>query len=632
MTITIDDYINAAKKGDIATIHQYLTPNNPFKTNTHKIPFLPESPRKASQHKRALEAAISNNQREVVAYLLNYKKNAATPLISEEAKRHAIITALEMKHYELALAIIQHLHEVRSSFYTSVRNTLSRSLDTYQPKIRCPRAAANVILALLKHHKLEINPRRALETLRDIGIAQGSIEVIQHLTQAGLKLHTDADNLKSYLLFDLAASPHSELIFNHFNDLFEPLLRDGIHYTAGDNGDTLFIAAASANNLEFMQRILTLDPDQASLLNRADKNALMAAAESNTPCKEAMLFLRTHFNTTAEDNMNLLYAMAGNSSQFEMFEILLSEFKGDIHTLLQPNNGRPSLIDCIIRRQSGAYLQKTNLSPLTPFLMLANELINRKSNTTNHPFLYPAQAALLNPLQVLLQKEKAALSKHDTTRPLTNLGLTLFNQTFHGHSRHTMPPLVYQCNENGSTALHHACINTPRILDYLLEQTAQPTEAFFESEHFAVQTQIYYLHQLIDEHFSEARISAVFDLLISQGAKIEAKNFEGYTPLHIASITNDPHVIDLLLLHGADLEAINDEGATPLMLACQHNTAETIRTLIRHGANAHARDNNGKNILDYLKKNISEVIHEVDTLIMDAFYANPTTPLRPAHS
>ena len=60
------------------------------------------------------------------------------------------------------------------------------------------------------------------------------------------------------------------------------------------------------------------------------------------------------------------------------------------------------------------------------------------------------------------------------------------------------------------------------------------------------------------------------ELLLAKGAKIEARDNSGRTPLSWASEgPMDPGVVKLLLAKGANIEARDDSGRTPLSWASE---------------------------------------------------------------
>ena len=101
-------------------------------------------------------------------------------------------------------------------------------------------------------------------------------------------------------------------------------------------------------------------------------------------------------------------------------------------------------------------------------------------------------------------------------------------------------------------------------------------------------------------NFEVVRILIEFD-----PAYINAKEEDGWTPLHLASIGHhfkDGSVIRLLLEQGADVNAQGQSGRTPLHEASASGALEVVRLLLEHGANVEVKDEYG------------------DTALQDAFY------------
>ncbi|MDR0355540.1 MAG: ankyrin repeat domain-containing protein, partial [Deltaproteobacteria bacterium] len=100
----------------------------------------------------------------------------------------------------------------------------------------------------------------------------------------------------------------------------------------------------------------------------------------------------------------------------------------------------------------------------------------------------------------------------------------------------------------------------------------------------------------------------VVDLLLKSGAKLDAADDDGATPLMYAA-DNSAEAVLLLLKNGADVNAADKEGLTTLMATVmgRHTpyaednelnfNLETVRLLLENGAEVDARDNNGRTAL-----------------------------------
>jgi uncharacterized protein len=84
---------------------------------------------------------------------------------------------------------------------------------------------------------------------------------------------------------------------------------------------------------------------------------------------------------------------------------------------------------------------------------------------------------------------------------------------------------------------------------------------------------------------TEAGDIAQMEALLAKGAEVNARNAQGWTPLHVAAAGGDPAVIALLLQHGADVHAQSHIGTTPLDNATARGGRKAvIDLLLAHGA------------------------------------------------
>ena len=92
----------------------------------------------------------------------------------------------------------------------------------------------------------------------------------------------------------------------------------------------------------------------------------------------------------------------------------------------------------------------------------------------------------------------------------------------------------------------------------------------------------------------------IVELLISNGADVNAKRSDGAIPLHYAVYYDRMENVEILLSKGADLNAKDGDqnGATPLHEAAWRSRKEIVDLLISKGADVNDKDNEGQTPLD----------------------------------
>ena len=91
---------------------------------------------------------------------------------------------------------------------------------------------------------------------------------------------------------------------------------------------------------------------------------------------------------------------------------------------------------------------------------------------------------------------------------------------------------------------------------------------------------------------------SIVELLVSKGARIDARNQGGRTLLHLACRNGHKDIAEFLIRKGADVNLRDGGGMTPLWLAAGHREVEIAEILIANGADVTAKDNRGRTPLE----------------------------------
>jgi len=147
----------------------------------------------------------------------------------------------------------------------------------------------------------------------------------------------------------------------------------------------------------------------------------------------------------------------------------------------------------------------------------------------------------------------------------------------------------------GSSPLLTATIyGNAEIVGLLLDHGADPNDRWGGGD--------YVIHSA---GCGEARDLNMMRILIQRGARLDATDINGDTPLHYAAVPwflDCFHILKFLIAERAPLDAQNDKGKTPLMFSADWGYAKGIHALLEAGASKSVKDKSGKTAQDYARE------------------------------
>lgn len=138
-----------------------------------------------------------------------------------------------------------------------------------------------------------------------------------------------------------------------------------------------------------------------------------------------------------------------------------------------------------------------------------------------------------------------------------------------------------------TTALEHAVRNANREMVQLLLLAGAKADAANESGETPL--------MMLD---ADATSDLVWDLIYA-GAKVNGNDKGGNTPLMAIADSSNIEALKVLLEAGAKVNAKNEGGQTALMMAASEGMVNSVRLLIVSGAEVNAEDKKGRNALSY---------------------------------
>ncbi|XP_071098534.1 serine/threonine-protein phosphatase 6 regulatory ankyrin repeat subunit A-like [Haliotis cracherodii] len=140
---------------------------------------------------------------------------------------------------------------------------------------------------------------------------------------------------------------------------------------------------------------------------------------------------------------------------------------------------------------------------------------------------------------------------------------------------------VNMTSSDGYTPLHSSCGYNPKVVSLLLEKGASVNHCSNVKG---------------DTPLHKAAVwgsTKCVDMLLKAGADVKVQNNIGDTPLHAAAGRGSKECVDMLLKAGADVNVQNNAGDTPLHAAAGRGSPECVDMLLKAGADVEAQNNAG---------------------------------------
>ena len=152
-------------------------------------------------------------------------------------------------------------------------------------------------------------------------------------------------------------------------------------------------------------------------------------------------------------------------------------------------------------------------------------------------------------------------------------------------------------NRLGSTPLHVAAYNQKPAMVALLVRKGGDVNARTENGwtplHKAMERLAVASANETPPAEEVAMVVSVVELLLANGAAVDAQGSKVGMPIHMAALTGQKALVQMLIDKHADANARSDDGQTPLFQAAKKDSVDIVALLLARGADVNARTKSG---------------------------------------
>ncbi|CAH0549306.1 unnamed protein product [Brassicogethes aeneus] len=495
-----------------------------------------------------LMCAVSNNHTETAESLIN--QGADVKLCCSKDKRMALHVAAATGNVKIAKVLLSNGADINA-----------QDINGYSP----------LMFAVIKNHTetaeflinqgADVNLRGSKDnrTALQAAAATGNVEIANVLVSNGADINAQDIKGKSPLMFAVNKNhtETAEFLINHGAD---------VNLRGSKDNRTALHVAGLTGNVEMANVLVSNGAD----INAQDINGysplIFAVDNNHTKITEYLINHGADVNLRgSKDNRTALH-VAGLTGNVEMANVLVSN-GADINA--QDINGYSPLMFAVYK----------NHTETVEFLINQGADVNLRGSKDNRTALHVA----------------AATGNIEMSNVLVSNGADINAQDINGYS-----PLMFAVDNNH-----------PETAEFLINQGVDVNLRGSKDNRTAL-------------HVAAATGNVkMANVLVSNGADINAQDINGYWPLMFAFITNQTETAEFLInqgadvnlggnkdkrtvLHeaaftgnvtmanvlvsnGADLNAQDINGYSPLMFAVDNNHTETAEFLINQGANVNLR-------------------------------------------